>query len=123
MIKIGPVVLGFILAVFGKIITEPLGWSYELLALLIVGFIVGLAAKDGAWGGFTNAAVAGGLGGIIIGLIIFIIGLFGIVVVAPLGLITSGIGIFVIIVNFLCYGILMGIAGAIGGMIIGNKEY
>ena len=104
------VIVGFILA----ILVQFLGY-FELLGLLIVGFITGFMAKEGAIGGLWNAALAGSLG-TIISTIVFVIfmtaggGLFGFTV--------SGIsGITAIVLELIGYAIIMGITGAICGAI------
>ncbi|MCL2156716.1 MAG: DUF5518 domain-containing protein [Methanobrevibacter sp.] len=104
------VLIGFILAVLVKAFMG----SLEFLGLLIVGFLVGFVAKQGALGGMINAAIAGALGGIIGAIIIIMFGaLLGLV-----GFIIFGISGFLIIIFYLIYyGIIMGIAGAIGGIL------
>ena len=109
-----PILLGFILVVLVKTF---LG-SYEFIGLLVVGFIVGYMAKEGAFGGFINATVAGGLGGII-GAILFILfgAIFGVATFAIFGI----VGVGAIFVYLIYYGIIMGITGAIGGYIAGGR--
>jgi len=110
MIKIGPVIIGFILAVIVK--TLSLSWSAETVGLLIVGFIVGYLAKEGMWGGVINAAIAGSLGTIIIAILLMILGLFG----GAAGLAIFGtVGLIAVVVNLIYYAIVMGVTGAIGG--------
>lgn len=111
------VIVGFILAIF----VQFLGY-YELLGLLIVGFITGFMAKEGAIGGLWNAALAGSLG-TIISAILFVIcvtvggGLFGLAG-GIFGFTISGMsGIVAIIIELIGYAIIMGITGAIGGAI------
>ncbi|KZX16399.1 DUF5518 domain-containing protein [Methanobrevibacter curvatus] len=120
MVKWGPVILGFVLAVFVKMITPSSG-GYEFVALLIVGAIVGYLSHDGVLGGFINGGIAGGLGGIIIGLLVMFIGILGIFISEPFGLTISGIGFVLIIVSFITYGLTMAIGGAVGGMISDKK--
>ena len=55
MAKWGVVFIGFILAV----IVKTFFGLYELPGLLIVGFLVGVMAHDGALGGLWNAALSG----------------------------------------------------------------
>lgn len=111
------VIIGFILAIF----VQFLGY-FELLGLLIVGFITGYMAKEGAMGGLWNAALAGSLGTIISTIILVIImtiggGLFGLTG-GLFGFTVSGIsGITAIILELIGYAIIMGITGAIGGAI------
>ncbi|MCQ2973037.1 MAG: DUF5518 domain-containing protein, partial [archaeon] len=61
MAKKLPIFIGFLLAVIVKTYFA----QYEFIGLLIVGFIVGLMAKDGALGGMWHAALAGALGTIV----------------------------------------------------------
>ena len=122
MTKWSAVTVGFILAVIVKSFFAP----YEFIGLLIVGFITGYIAHDGAIGGLWNAAVAGALG-TIIAAILFIIastlggsiaGIFG----GLAGFTISGVAsIFAIIGNLIYYAIVMGITGALGGA-LASKE-
>jgi len=122
MTKWSAVIVGFILAVIVKSFFAP----YEFIGLLIVGFITGYIAHDGAIGGLWNAAVAGALG-TIIAAILFIIastlggsiaGIFG----GLAGFTISGVAsIFAIIGNLIYYAIVMGITGALGGA-LASKE-
>lgn len=116
------VIIGFILAV----IVKSFFASYEFIGLLIVGFITGYIAHDGALGGLWNAAVAGALG-TIVGAVLFILvatvggsflGIFG----GLTGFTLSGVSsIFIIIGDLIYYAIVMGITGAIGGA-LASKE-
>jgi len=118
MVRWGPVLIGFILAVIVKSLSLP--WTNETIGLLIVGFIVGYLAKEGAWGGLVNAAVAGSLGTIIAAILFTMLGLFGGIV----GFAIFGFaGLIAIIVNLIYYAIIMGITGAIGGSIAGDRTY
>lgn len=118
MTKWKAVIIGFILA----IIVQSFFARYEFIGLLIVGFITGYIAHDGALGGLWNAAVAGSLG-TIIGAVLFIItatfggsllGIFG----GLTGFTISGLAsITTIITEIIYYAIVMGITGAIGGAI------
>lgn len=122
MTKWSAVIIGFILAVIVKSFFAP----YEFIGLLIVGFITGYIAHDGAIGGLWNASVAGALG-TIIAAILFIIastlggsiaGIFG----GLAGFTISGVAsIFAIIGNLIYYAIVMGITGALGGA-LASKE-
>ena len=118
MAKWNAVFIGFILAMIVKMFFA----RYEFIGLLIVGFIVGYIAHSGALGGMWNAALAGSFG-TIVGSILFIIlatfggslfGLFG----GLAGFSLSGISsIFTVMGNIIYYAIVMGITGAIGGVI------
>ena len=68
MTKWSAAFVGFILAV----IVETFFARYEFIGLLIVGFITGYIAHEGALGGLWNAAAAGAFGTIVCA-IIFII--------------------------------------------------
>lgn len=116
------VIIGFILAMIVKIYLA----RYEFIGLLFVGLITGYIAKSGVLGGLWNAALAGALG-TIIGAMLFIViatvggsalGLFG----GLTGFTVSGISsLSVIIDDLIYYAIVMGITGAIGGLIASKK--
>ena len=118
MTKQKAVIIGFILAV----IVKSFFAHYEFIGLLIVGFITGYIAHDGAISGMWNAAVAGALG-TIVGAILFILaatfggalfGIFG----GLTGFTLSGISsLFIIIGDLIYYAIVMGITGAVGGAV------
>lgn len=122
MTKWKAVIVGFILA----IIVKSFFSHYEVLGLLVVGFITGYIANDGAISGLWNAAVAGALG-TIVGATLFILsatfggslfGIFG----GLTGFTVSGISsLFVIIEQLIYYAIVMGITGAIGGALSSKK--
>ena len=118
MSKNNAVLIGFILAVIVKAFFA----HYEFIGLLIVGFITGYLAHDGALGGLWSAALAGALGTIISAIIFIIIvtlggsfaGIFG----GLTGFTVSGVlSLFTIIETLIYYAIVMGITGAIGGAI------
>lgn len=116
------VIIGFILAVIVKSIFA----HYEFIGLLAVGFITGFIAHDGAIGGLWNAAVAGALGTIVSALLFIIAATFGGTLFGLFGGLTgftiSGISsLFVIIGNLIYYAVVMGITGALGGL-IASKE-
>lgn len=123
MAKWGTVFIGFILAV----IVKTFFGLYELPGLLIVGFIVGVMAHDGAIGGMWNAALAGAFGNIVCSILFILIatlggglllGSFG----GLIGFTVSGVySLIDVVLNILYYMIVMGIAGAIGG-IISNRR-
>jgi hypothetical protein len=116
MVKLGPVLIGFILAVLVKTFMGP----WELIGLLVVGFLVGYMAKEGVGGGLVNAAVAGALGSIIGAIALMLFG----ILLGPAGIVIFGItGIAAIVVYFIYYAIIMGIAGAIGGALAGEEDY
>ena len=122
MTKWSAVIIGFILAV----IVETCFSRYEFIGLLVVGFITGYIAHDGALGGLWNAAVAGAFGTIVCA-IFFILaatlggsffGLFG----GITGFTISGItSLFAVVGELIYYAIVMGITGAVGGA-IASKE-
>ena len=115
MVKWGPVLIGFVLAVIVKSLS--LSWTYEIIGLLIIGFIVGYLAKEGTFGGLINAAIAGALGTIVLAVLLSILGLFGgIALFAIFGL----VGLIAVIANLIYYAIIMGITGAVGGSIAGD---
>ena len=122
MAKWSAVFIGFILAMTVKIFFS----QYEFAGLLIVGFIVGFIAHSGIFGGMWNAALAGALGTIIAAIIFIIMvtfggsftGLFG----GLTGFTVSGVSsLFVVIGDLVYYGIIMGITGAIGGLISSKR--
>ena len=113
------VVLGFILAVIIKTFFAP----YEIIGLLIVGFLVGYLAREGAIGGLWNAALAGAFGTIVSAVIYIIMVTLGLTALTGLfgglmGFTFTGIAsLFAVIGNLIYYAIAMGIAGAVGGLI------
>ena len=118
MTKWSAVIVGFILAV----IVETCFAHYEFIGLLIVGFITGYIAREGALGGLWNAAVAGALGTIICAIFFILaatlggsfLGLFG----GIKGFTISGItSLFAVVEELIYYAIVMGITGAIGGAV------
>lgn len=122
MTKWKAVIIGFILAV----IVRSYFASVEFIGLLIVGFITGYIANDGAFGGLWNAAVAGALGTIIAATLFILLatfggslfGLFG----GLTGFTTSGLSsLIAIIEELIYYAIVMGITGAIGGIITSKR--
>ena len=122
MTKWHVVTIGFVLAV----IVKSFFAHYEFVGLLIVGFITGYLAHDGAISGLWNAAVAGALGTIISAVLFILAATFGGSLFGIFGGMTgftiSGISsIFIIIGDLIYYAIVMGITGAIGG-IIASKD-
>ena len=122
MTKWSAVFVGFILAVFVKSFFA----QYEFVGLLIVGFITGYIAHDGALSGLWNAAVAGALGTIISAILFILVATFGGSLFGIFGGLTgftiSGIAsLFTIIGYLIYYAIVMGITGAIGGAIASKK--
>ncbi len=122
MTKWGPVFFGFILAV----IVKSFFAHYEFIGLLIVGFIVGYMCHDGALSGMWNAAVAGSFGTIISAILFILATTFGGTLFGIFGGLTgftiSGItSLFVVLGYLIYYAIVMGIAGAVGGL-IGSKK-
>ncbi|MCR5025829.1 MAG: DUF5518 domain-containing protein [Methanobrevibacter sp.] len=118
MTKWTAVVIGFILAITVKAFFAP----YEFIGLLIVGFIVGYLAHDGAIGGLWNATVAGAFGTIVASILFILVvtmggsvsGVFG----GLAGFTVSGVAsIFAIIGDLIYYAIVMGITGALGGLL------
>jgi hypothetical protein len=122
MTKWSAVFVGFILAVFVKSFFA----QYEFVGLLIVGFITGYIAHDGALSGLWNAALAGALGTIITAILFILVATFGGSLLGAFGGLTgftiSGIAsLFTIIGYLIYYAIVMGITGAIGGAIASKK--
>ena len=124
MTKWSAALVGFILAV----IVETFFARYEFIGLLIVGFITGYIAHEGALGGLWNAAVAGAFGTIVCAIIFIIIATFGGGAVYGIfggltGFTVSGIvSLFAIIGELIYYAIVMGISGAFGGMLSSKKQ-
>jgi len=116
MVKWGPILIGFILAVIVKSLS--LSWTNEVIGLLAIGFIVGYLAKEGPFGGLINAAIAGSLGTIILAILLSILGLFGGI---TLFAIFGSLGLIAVIGNLIYYAIIMGITGAVGGSIAGER--
>ena len=122
MTKWKAVIIGFILA----IIVKSFFAQYEFIGLLIVGFITGYIAHDGALSGLWNAAVAGALGTIVSAVLFVLVatfggslfGIFGGLTGFTLSVITS---ITIVITYLIYYAIVMGITGAFGGIIASKK--
>ena len=122
MTKWSAVIIGFLLAVAVKSFFA----QYEFVGLLIVGFITGYIAQEGALGGMWNAAVAGALGTIVCAILFVIIATFGGSLFGIFGGLTgftlSGLTSVTIIVGYLIYyAVVMGITGAVGGAIASKK--
>lgn len=122
MTKWKVVTIGFILA----LIVKSFFARYEFIGLLIVGFIIGYMAHDGALSGLWNAAVAGSLGTIVAAVLFILSATFGGSIFGIFGGLTgftlSGFSsIFVIIGDLIYYAIVMGITGAIGGALSSKK--
>lgn len=122
MTKWKVVTIGFILA----LIVKSFFARYEFIGLLIVGFIIGYLAHDGALSGLWNAAVAGSLGTIVATVLFVLSATFGGTLFGIFGGLTgftlSGFSsIFVIIGDLIYYAIVMGITGAIGGALSSKK--
>ena len=122
MTKWKAVIIGFILAVIVKSFFAP----YEFIGLLIVGFITGYIAHNGALSGLWNAAVAGALGTIVTAALFILSATFGGSLFGIFGGLTgftlSGISsIFIIIGDLIYYAIVMGITGALGGAVASKK--
>ena len=124
MAKMNAVILGFILTLvvylfFGR---------YEFWGLLIVGFIVGYIAHEGILGGMWNAALAGAFGTIIWAILfIILVTIGGTAMMGFLGglagFTVSGITSLIdIVFTIIKYMIVMGITGAVGGALSGEKE-
>ena len=116
MTKWKAVFIGFIVAV----IVKSFFAHYEFVGLLIVGFITGYIAHDGAIGGLWNAAVAGSLGTIISAILFVLAITFGGSLLGVFegmtGFTVSGIAsIGIILMDLIYYAIVMGITGAVGG--------
>ena len=122
MTKWKAVIIGFILAV----IVKSFFAYYEFIGLLIVGFITGYIAHNGAMSGLWNAAVAGALGTIVTAALFILSATFGGSLFGIFGGLTgftlSGISsIFIIIGDLIYYAIVMGITGALGGAVASKK--
>jgi len=120
MVKWGPVIGGFILAVilanlFAFYINAYWGVN---LALFISGFIVGLWVHDGILSGFTNATVAGAFGSIVLAILLLI----GSTIFGGFAGFAAALaaGVTLIIISLIVNMISMGIGGAIGGLLVGS---
>ena len=124
MAKWSAVILGFILAMIVKLCFS----SYELIGLIIVGFLVGYIAKEGLGGGLWNAALAGAFGTIVASILFILIAttggtLLGGVFGGLAGFTMSGIvSLLDVIYEIIKYALIMGIAGAIGGAISSHQK-
>ncbi len=121
MVKWGPVIVGFILAVvlsnlFAIFVNEYWGVN---LALFISGLIVGLWVDEGVLGGLWNATVAGAFGVIVLAILLLIGGtIFGGLVGFAAALAT---GVVMVIISLILNIVFMGLGGAIGGLIGDSK--
>jgi hypothetical protein len=121
MVKWGPVVVGFILALvlgnlFGIYVNEYWGVN---LGLFISGFIVGYWVHEGIIGGLWNATVAGSFGSIVLAILLIIGG----TIFAGLACFAAGLttGITILIASLIVNIVLMGVGGAIGGLLSGKS--
>ena len=103
MTKWSAVITGFILAV----IVKSFFAQYEFIGLLIVGFIVGYIAHEGALGGLWNAAIAGAFGTIVCAILFVLVATFGGSLLGMFGGLTgftlSGISSLTVIIGYLIY--------------------
>lgn len=124
MAKMNAVILGFILT----LVVYLFFGHYEFWGLLIVGFIVGYIAHEGILGGMWNAALAGAFGTIISAILfIILVTIGGTAMMGFLGglagFTVSGITSLIdIVFTIIKYMIVMGITGAVGGALSGEKE-
>ncbi len=120
MVKWGPVIVGFILAIIlanlgAMFISSVWGAS---LGLFIAGLVVGYWVHEGILGGLWNATVAGAFGAIVLAILFVIAGtIFGGAAGLAAGLVA---GVSLIIVSLIVNIISMGIGGAIGGLLSGS---
>jgi len=120
MVKWGPVIVGFILAIilgnlFGIYVNEYWGVN---LGLFIAGLIVGYWVHDGFIGGLWNATVAGAFGSIVLAILLIVGGtIFGGIAGFTAGVVT---GFSIVIVSLIVNIVLMGVGGAIGGLLSGS---
>jgi hypothetical protein len=120
MVKWGPVVVGFFLAIilgnlFGIYVNQYWGVN---LGLFIAGLIVGYWVHEGVFGGMWNAAVAGSFGAIVLAILLIVGGtIFGGLAGFAAGAVT---GATVVIVALIVNIVFMGVGGAIGGILAGN---
>ncbi len=120
MVKWGPVIVGFILAL---ILSNLLGlyvnqyWGFNL-GLFLAGLIVGYWVHEGIIGGLWNATVAGAFGSIVLAILMVVGGtIFGGIAGFFAGALT---GITLVIVSLIVNIIFMGVGGAIGGLLSGS---
>ncbi len=118
------VFVGFILT----IIVKSFFGYYEFLGLLFVGFIVGVIAHEGVLGGLWNAALAGAFGEIVCAILFILLATFGGAALFGLfgglvGFTVSGISSLIyVILDIIYYVIVMGIAGAVGGIVSSKRK-
>jgi hypothetical protein len=120
MVKWGPVVVGFILAIilgnlFGIYVNQSWGVN---LGLFIAGLIVGYWVHEGIIGGLWNATVAGAFGSIVLAILLIVGGtIFGGIAGFAAGAVT---GFTIVVVSLIVNIVFMGVGGAIGGIISGS---
>ncbi len=118
MVKVGAVLVGFILSIIFPIILRSFMPYGPILGLFLAGFVVGLMVREGALGGFWNATVAGAFGGIMVAILLTI---FGAIIGGIPGLFIGFFsGLLLVIVLLLVSMIFMGVGGAIGGFLAGD---
>ena len=124
MTKMSAVITGFILTILVSLFFG----RYEFWGLLIVGFIVGYMAKEGALGGMWNAALAGAFGTIVTAILFVLLVTVGGTALMGIagglaGFTVSGITSLIdVVLEVIKYMITMGITGAIGGYLSGKEE-
>ncbi|AXV37459.1 MAG: DUF5518 domain-containing protein [Methanobacteriaceae archaeon] len=119
MVKWGPVIVGFILAIIlGNIGVYINPYWGSNLGLFIAGLIVGYWVHEGLLGGLWNATVAGAFGSILLAILLIVGGtIFG-GLAGFAATFVAGVGI--IIVALILNIVFMGVGGAIGGLISGS---
>lgn len=120
MVKWGPVIVGFVLAIVLSSLFAYYVNSYwgSNLGLFIAGFIVGLWVHEGILGGLWNATVAGAFGSIVLAILLIIGGtIFGGAAGLVAGLVS---GVTLVIAALITNIVSMGVGGAIGGLISGH---
>ena len=124
MTKMSAVVFGFLLTLVVSIFFG----RYEFWGLLIVGFIVGYMAHEGALGGMWNAALAGAFGTIVCSILfVALVTIGGAAMQGVLGglagFTVSGVtSLLEVIKEVIKYMIAMGITGAIGGALSNSSK-
>jgi hypothetical protein len=120
MVDWGAVILGFFLSIilgglFGIIIPIWGGIIGLLLAGMVVGYMVGGDAMNGA----VNGGLAGVFGAIIISFLLLI---FGTLILGIIGFAAATITSIFILAGFIGVMLIMGVGGAIGSVVKGEPE-
>ncbi|MCL2156717.1 MAG: DUF5518 domain-containing protein [Methanobrevibacter sp.] len=116
IVKFGPIIIGIILALLVKMLMAP----FDLIGLIVVGLVVGYMVADGAVSGLVNSVIVGIIEGIVGVLIYAFTNSYTSVqsfIIYELSAYTPMTDLNVIIYYLIYLCVIMGISGAIGGVL------